>query len=83
MIIRAIIYSFTLKMGPDAGHIPLGPVLGPKGNRSCVRTQFSWVQLQDPIVLSLRQDPSLMGPVSGPHSIGPCVRTHSSWVCPQ
>ena len=58
----------------------MGPVSGPQGNRSCVKTQFSQAQPQNLIVLGPRQYPSLIGPASGLNSLGSCVRTQCSWV---
>jgi hypothetical protein len=93
MIIRTIIYFFTLQIGTASGPNYLG---------SCVRTQFARVLCQDPMVMGpasgpidlgcslrikvewvLRQDPRAIRPillslVSRPNSLWYCVSTRMS-----
>jgi hypothetical protein len=56
------------------GSGPIGN--GPKANGSRVRTQFSWVIHQDPLVMN----PRLMSLVSEPNSLVLCVMTQLSWI---
>jgi len=56
------------------GSGPIGN--GPKANGSRIRTQFSWVMRQDPLVM----DPRLMSLVSGPNSLGFSIMTQCSRV---
>jgi hypothetical protein len=57
-------------------------------NANPSKTQGSWVQRQDPVLLGPRQDPRLMGPASRPVLLGPvsglstlgsCNRTSALW----
>jgi hypothetical protein len=79
MIIRTIIYTFTLQMGP---------ALRPNGNEPCVRTQIVWVLRQDPSRMGLVSGPTQAngsadlraGSGHGPLSVGSGVRTQIAWV---
>ena len=55
-------------------------------NGSCVKTQFTWILRQDPMVMGPALGPNgngscvLLDPASRPKSNGSCVRTQGQWV---
>jgi hypothetical protein len=79
MIIRTIIYTFTLQMDPASGL---------NGNKPCLRTQIVWVLRQDPSRMGLVSGPThanrsadlRAGSGHGPLSVGLGVRTQIAWV---
>jgi hypothetical protein len=58
-------------MGPTSRSNSLGSRVGPKGNGSCVRTKFSWIQRQNPIVFD---------PASGLNCLRSGIKTQFYWV---